>query len=65
MRALTATELRFVSGGTGVCIPESAIPSNSYGGISDPSSLAADLIGIYEGIVQATSYVIERVANSF
>lgn len=62
MRELTATELRYVSGGGGECTAESS--GNSYGGVTDPSSLAQDLINIYEGLVEATSYVIERVANA-
>jgi len=62
MRELTATELRFVSGGGGECSEDSS--GNSYGGVADTSSIADDLINIYEGIVEATSYVIERVANA-
>lgn len=60
MRELTSTELSFVSGGTGQCTP-----SNSYGGVSDTTSLGDDLINIYEGVVAAASYIIERVANAF
>ena len=59
MRELNKTELSFVSGGTGQCTP-----GNSYGGVSDTTSLAQDLINIYEAVVSATSHVIERVANA-
>jgi len=59
MRELTKAELSFVSGGTGQCTP-----ANSYGGVSNTSSVGSDLINIYEGVVRAVSHVIERVANA-
>ena len=62
MRELRTSELDFVSGGL-VCREETA--ANTYGGISRPSSVGGDLISFYEGLIQATSYMIERVANSF
>jgi hypothetical protein len=58
MRELNKMELDFVSGGV-VC------HANDYGGISNTSSVGQDLINIYEGLVAATSHVIERVANAF
>jgi len=64
MRELTATELRFVSGGTGKCTAESSGSGNTYGGVSNLDSIADDLINFYEGLVEATSYVMERVANA-
>ena len=51
-------EVEFVSGG---CEPEG---SNDYGGITDPNSLGQDIINMYEGLVEATSYIMERVANA-
>ncbi len=63
MRELTISELEFVSGGESGCTRASS--GNSYGGISQPSSLGQDLINIYEGLIQATSYMIERVATSW
>lgn len=62
MRELTETELDIVSGGVdvGVCTP-----ANSIGGVSNFGGLGADLVNFYEGLVFATSHVIERVANSF
>ncbi len=59
MRELNKMELDFVSGGHGVCTP------NNLGGVTDSGSLGRDLINIYEGLVAATSHVIERVANAF
>ena len=59
MRELTLAEVALVSGGVGECTPE-----NSYYGVSDPSGLGADLINIYEGLVAATSHIIERVATA-
>ncbi|MCP4335779.1 MAG: hypothetical protein GY785_24285 [Gammaproteobacteria bacterium] len=62
MRELTMNEVEFVSGGTGVCTP--ADSGNDLGGITDSGSLGEDLINIYEGLVEATSHIIERVANA-
>ena len=62
MRELNTAELEFVSGGEGVCTPENS--GNVIAGVSEPSSLGKDLIDIYEGLIEATSYVIERVAIS-
>ena len=58
MRELNRMELDCVSGGL-VCTP------NDLGGITDPGGFGRDLINIYEGLVAATSHVIERVANAF
>ena len=59
MRELNKMELDCVSGGRVVCTP------NDLGGITDPGGFGRDLINIYEGLVAATSHVIERVANAF
>ena len=59
MRELNKMELDFVSGGHGVCTP-----SNSIGGFGDANSVGDYLINFYEGLVSATSHVIERVANA-
>jgi len=64
MRELTATELRFVSGAGEECPADSGGGGNSYGGVDDPTTFGEDLINFYEGLVEATSYVIERVANA-
>jgi len=62
MRELTMNEMRLVSGAGDEC---SSGGGNNYGGVTEPSSVGEDLIGIYEGLIEATSYIIERVANSF
>jgi len=64
MRELKTEELAFVSGGLGsmTCTPASA--ANEYYGIQNTSSLGGDLVNIYEGLVFATSHIIERVARS-
>jgi hypothetical protein len=59
MRELNKMELDFVSGGHGVCTP-----GNSIGGVSDADGFGDYLIGVYEGLVAATSHVIERVAKA-
>ena len=62
MRELTTSEFALVSGGTGVCTPEDS--GNDYGGVTDTGAVGHELIEIYEGLVAATSHVIERVANA-
>lgn len=58
MRELTLNEVNLVAGGE-------CPAGNNYGGVTEPSSLGQDLIEIYEGMVQATSYIMERIANAF
>lgn len=58
MRELTMSEVEFVSGG---CAPEGG---NAFGGVVDTGGFGQDIINMYEGLVQATSYIIERVANA-
>ena len=62
MRELTMSELEYVSGGDGECSSEDG--GNDYGGIKDTDSVGQELIEIYEGLVEATSHIIERVANA-
>lgn len=64
MRTLDINELHRVAGGTGQCSADDAGSGNTFGGVSQPSKLAEDLINIYEGLVAATSHVIERVAGA-
>jgi len=61
MRELTVNEICLVSGGADECASGGG---NNYGGITEPSSLGADIIEIYEGLVEATSHIIERVASA-
>jgi hypothetical protein len=62
MRELTAIEMQRVAGAAGECSAEDS--GNNYGGITETSSVGDDLIELYEGLVAATSYVIERVARA-
>ena len=65
MRELTKDEWCLVAGGhsPGVCTPATAY--NDYAGIRNTSRLGRDLIDGYEGLVEFTSHVIERVALAF
>ena len=63
MRELTMGEIGFVAGGAAQCSSNQG--GNNYGGVTDTASLGQDIIEIYEGLVEATSYIIERVANAF
>lgn len=63
MRELKANEIGFVGGAHQQC--SSGQESNNYGGVRDTASLGQDFIEIYEGLVRATSHVIERVVNAF
>ncbi len=62
MRELSATEMEFVSGAGDECSGGGS--GNDLGGITDSSSIGDDLVNIYEGVVQAVSHVIERVADA-
>lgn len=61
MRELTMSEIAHVSGATDGC---SEGGGNDLGGVTDSGALGDDLINIYEGLVAATSHIIERVANA-
>lgn len=63
MRELTIAELQCVAGAGGECSSGSE-GGNNYGGVTDTSSLGADMINAYEGVVAAVSHIIERVANA-
>lgn len=62
MRELTMSEIEFVSGGADECKSEEE--GNEIAGVKDPENVGNDLISIYEGVVEATSHIIERVANA-
>jgi len=64
MRELTATEMDFVSGAGEDCPEDTGESGNNIAGVTDSGNLGQDLINIYEGLVEATSHVIERVANA-
>ena len=59
MRELTLSEIRLVSGAGDEC-PD----GNNIGGITDFPQLGSDLIDFYEGLVAATSHIIERVVGA-
>lgn len=63
MRELSMSEIGLVSGaGDGCSSGDSG--GNDLGGVTDSEGLGQDLINIYEGLVAATSHIIERVANA-
>ena len=66
MRNLTMAEIDFVTGGTGVCTPDNSGGSggNSLLGGETPERVGPAIIAVYEGLVDATSHIIERVANA-
>ena len=62
MRELTMSELQCVAGTGDDC--SSGDGGNDLGGITDSEGLGSDLVNIYEGLVSATSHIIERVATA-
>ncbi len=62
MRELNSSELSFVSGAGDGCAGGSG---NDIGGVTNSGSFGRDLVNIYEGVVQATSYMIERVSKAW
>ncbi len=57
MRELTLSEVSRVSGAGDDC-------GNELLGISDSEGVGKDIINIYEGLIEAVSYMIERVADA-
>ena len=64
MRNLTKDEIQMVAGAGDECSSDGGGGQNEYAGVTDPGSLGKDLIKLYEGLVEATSYVMERVAKA-
>ena len=62
MRELTVSEIGFVGGAAEQCRADQS--GNNYGGVTDTGTFGDDLVEIYEGLVQAASHIIERVANA-
>lgn len=62
MRELTSSEIGLVSGAGADC--SSGGGGNNIAGVTQPETIGEDLVKIYEGLVAATSHVIERVANA-
>lgn len=60
MRVLTMGEIGRVTGGGDTC----SDGTNEVLGIGDSKSFGDYLIGIYDGLVAATSHVIEQVAEA-
>ncbi len=61
MRELTNIEMNLVSGAGDAC---SSDGGNNVGGIGDSENFGNYVVNIYEGLVSATSHIIERVANA-
>ena len=59
MRELTVDEIGMLSGAGDECTPGKDIC-----GVTDFPALGQDLIDLYEGLVAATSHIIERVADA-
>lgn len=57
------SEIGFVSGAGDDCSSGDS-GGNNYGGITDTNSVGKEIVEIYEGLVAATSHIIERVANA-
>lgn len=65
MRLLTGEEMGFVSGAGEQCSSGGGEASgNNIGGITDSGNIGQDMVNIYEGLVDAMSHIIERVANA-
>lgn len=62
MRELTKSEIHMVSGAGDEC--PSGASGNDIEGITNFEQLGDDLVAFYEGLVQVTSHIIERVAGT-
>ena len=66
MRNLTKDEIQMVAGAGDECASDGGGGSgNTYGGVSNLQGFGNDIIAAYEGLVAATSHIIERVAKAF
>ena len=63
MRELTMSEIGLVAGAGDECSSGDS-GGNNYGGITDTNSVGREIIEIYEGLVAATSHILERVADA-
>lgn len=63
--ALTAGEVEQVAGGDGTCSTTVTVSSSEIGFTTTANSVGDALIDTYDGVVAATSHVIETVAKSF
>jgi hypothetical protein len=63
--ALAADDIAQVAGGDGTCSTTVTISGPGISVESTYQSLGDALTGTYDGVVDATSHVIETVANSF
>ncbi len=63
MRELTLSEIGLVSGAGESC-PAEGQSGNEIEGIKNFEKLGDDLVAFYEGLVQAASHIIERVADA-
>ena len=64
MRELTMDEIRLVGGAGDECAGDDGGGGNDLAGVKDSENFGKDLINIYEGLVEATSHIIERVARA-
>ncbi len=62
-QALSPDQVAAVSGGDG-CTTTVTIAAGDTSVVSTYDSFGAALIGTYDGLVDATSYVIERLAST-
>ncbi len=56
MRNLNMEEINFVSGAGDTC--------DATSGVGDQTTLAQDIINAYEGLIEATVYIMERVTKA-
>jgi hypothetical protein len=63
--ALTAADIEQVAGGDGTCSTTVTLTAPGISVESTYPSLGDALSGTYDGVVDATSHVIETVAKSF
>ncbi|HET7546805.1 MAG TPA: hypothetical protein VFJ86_03505 [Usitatibacter sp.] len=62
--ALSVAQAEGVGGGDGSCTTTVQLSGPGFNIVSGYTSLSAALIGTYDGIVDASSHVIETVANT-
>lgn len=64
LKQLNPLDAAQVGGGEGDCTTTATVGTDGIGVSGPPDAIGGALIGTYEGIIEATSYAIERVINA-
>ena len=64
MRELTLNEMQWVSGAGDDCSNDGGDGASPLGPIQNTETIGEQAIDVYEGMIELTSHIIERVAEA-